>query len=141
MIGFQLQFFQLRKHEIEITEAGTYFVTATTSNGCSANVSTEVTYLSAEDCTTSVFDNLKHSTVKVYPVPTNQVLTLDFGKNIQNELKIDIFGVDGKLLYTTTELSNSATFEINIENLPTGVFWLKAENNQAEIFTAKFVKE
>lgn len=128
------------ENEIEITESGNYSVEVSDENNCVYSTNVEVTYLSAEDCSTDIFELVNQTSIKAYPVPATEILHLDFGNNVSGEYQIEIYNIEGKLINELSKSVNSIE-TINIVNLTTGVYWLKATNTKGMLFTTKFVKE
>lgn len=69
------------------------------------------------------------NTTKIYPVPFTNQLTIQ----TQNDQisKIDLYSIDGRLLFTEAINSNQKT--INLPNLQTGIYFVKAYNSTGKI--------
>ncbi|TAF33306.1 MAG: T9SS C-terminal target domain-containing protein [Cytophagales bacterium] len=72
--------------------------------------------------------------IKVYPIPTDGMITLDFsGINVDatsTQAFVELHNVLGvKLLSTNIDLSNTRTHELNISNLATGMYFISITNN------------
>lgn len=65
-----------------------------------------------------------NSELKVYPVPANDVVTMNFTGAKQANAKLEIYNLTGKLMYTenfnAVKGSNSKTIQVN--NLQTGIY-------------------
>ena len=88
-----------------------------------------------ESCTTSVEDELS-SNANVFPNPFQQEVTielLDLAKNIS------IFNSTGKLFYQSGSSSNRST-TIATNNYPSGVYFVRIENENGETTTRKIIK-
>ncbi|WP_430408440.1 T9SS type A sorting domain-containing protein [Kordia sp.] len=75
---------------------------------------------------------------KIYPVPfTNQLTITTENDQIS---KLDLYGIDGRLLFTEAINSNQKT--INIPNLQTGIYFVKAYNSSGNtILQEKVIKK
>lgn len=81
------------------------------------------------------------SSIKVYPNPTHDILTIDFNENsIDSNIKITIVDVMGKAIEINKYESLNSTITINTSSLSKGVYFLKIEGSK---FTAntKFIKD
>ncbi len=89
----------------------------------------------ATTCTGSATDTIvidicagiKNRTVdlpfSVYPNPVSKTLTIVFGA-INNKCRIDLFSMDAKEINSRT-IENAFSYELNLENLPNGIYYLK----------------
>jgi hypothetical protein len=78
---------------------------------------------------------LKHNT-KVYPIPTNQELNIDFNSNDNKDIKV-VNSLGQTVLHTT---SKETTIKLDLANLPKGVYVLTI-TNQNETYSKKFILE
>ena len=88
-----------------------------------------------ENCITSLEDELSQE-ANVFPNPFQQEITielLDLAKNIS------IFNSTGKLFYQSGSNTKRST-TINTNNYPSGVYFVKIENENGEISTRKIIK-
>ena len=76
------------------------------------------------------------NTLQIYPNPTSSVVFL---KNKNNSfVSADIFDFNGRLLFTV-DVKNKP--EIDLQNLEKGIYFIKATNNENDLFVAKVVRE
>lgn len=75
--------------------------------------------------------------VRLHPNPNNGVFTISLDKDLKN-INVNVFDTFGKLIYTTNE--NGTSFELNIPNLPTGLYLVKLNSNELNQ-TLKFIKQ
>jgi bacillopeptidase F len=75
--------------------------------------------------------------LKVYPNPANEMITIDFKENIQQNISIEVIDMLGKRLFKT-ELENQkeGKFNIDISDFESGMYFVKYSNNKS----SKFVK-
>lgn len=69
------------------------------------------------------------NTTRIYPVPFTNQLTIET-ENDQIS-KLDLYGIDGRLLFT--EVINSPQKTINLPSLQTGIYFVKAYNSTGNI--------
>lgn len=94
---------------------GTYTVTVTDANGCSANASVEVT----QGASINMLDN--QIQVHVYPNPVEDVLNLNLSVDgISGEFFLEIKDINGKLV--ATKMILPGTNSIDMSGLATGVY-------------------
>lgn len=79
---------------------------------------------------------LSNKSLFIYPNPTKNILNI-IVPDAQN-LKIDIYGIDGKLIEHKTITKNTA---IDVSKYQSGLYFINATTNKGEVFRNKFVKE
>lgn len=94
------------------TENGNYSVAHTSDEGC------EVFSDSFQYILTGDIDHQQNKMVTIFPNPTNSVIYADCKQGYE------IYSVTGQLM----KQCNQATTQINISDLPTGIYILKTEN-------------
>lgn len=72
----------------------------------------------------------------IYPNPTSTIL--NFVGNTNEEIRMEIFTIDGKLLENKVIKGN---IQLNISDFPKGFYIIKATNNVGKIYLTKFVKQ
>ncbi len=88
--------------------------------------------------TVSVSENTLLESVKVFPTLAQDVVTITFGEINQN-IHVSTVDVNGKLIQKAVLKPFTQTFEMQISDLPAGVYFLQI-NAVNKIFTTKFVK-
>jgi photosystem II stability/assembly factor-like uncharacterized protein len=76
-----------------------------------------------------------HPSVIVYPNPTSNVIYLQSNQNIE---QINLIDISGKMIHS--ELVKSNNHQLNLSNLPSGIYFLKIKTGYA-IETKKIVKQ
>ena len=79
--------------------------------------------------------------LSVYPNPTTNYLTLVFGTSTalsKQSMSYQLYDISGKLLENNAVLANSTT--IKMEQLPTGLYFLKVTQNDTLVKTFKIIK-
>lgn len=66
---------------------------------------------------------------RLYPNPANNTLNIN---NLNNVKTIEIYSIVGNLIRTIDVSSNSGQYAINISNIPSGLYILKAKGAQTE---------
>lgn len=77
--------------------------------------------------------------LKVYPNPARDVLNISFGTTLQ-QVRFDIFDVNGRLIKTVEHKDAAQTQQINIESLPSGTYILIV-NSGKDSTSHKFIKK
>jgi hypothetical protein len=84
----------------------------------------------------SVIKNVKDAVL--FPNPNNGSFSIFLREKEVKDLSVNVFDVFGKLVYETKVNQNE--FELNIPNLPTGIYLVKLNSNSINE-TLKFIKE
>lgn len=75
---------------------------------------------------------------KVYPNPFDYNIQISFKENVSEDINIDVYDISGKLVYSKS-FSPSRKIQINLENLSSGSYTLKATSN-GKLFNSKLIK-
>jgi hypothetical protein len=70
--------------------------------------------------------------VNVYPNPAKEWLTLDFNSNIQKQLNVSLFSVEGKEIKNWSEKYTSKMY-LTLPQLSNGIYFLKIRNGAGEV--------
>lgn len=76
--------------------------------------------------------------LKVYPNPTANFLTLDVGNAELSTLNFQLYDISGKILKHRKIMSSTET--IDMENLPSAIYFLKVARNNKIVKTFKIIK-
>jgi subtilisin family serine protease len=79
----------------------------------------------------------KHSSIRLYPNPNKGSFTIDLS-NEQKDITISVIDIMGKQVYN--QRANGITFELDLPNLPSGLYFIKLTSNDINE-TLKFIKE
>ncbi len=100
-----------------------------------------LTYFNFDQIVTSLIttgvESKENKAFSVYPNPAKDVLKITYSTEIKNA-NWNIYNITGKLI--KQELATEILKEINIADLPTGIYFLQMKN-QDNIYTQKFIKE
>jgi len=79
--------------------------------------------------------------ISIFPNPTNGIFNLRCTTNTNSEVLLNIINITGKIVYTKefSNVSNNQTIPIDINNLSTGVYFVKV-NIDGSSFTDKIIK-
>ena len=89
---------------------------------------------------TSIVD-LDESEINIYPNPTNEILNKDLSKTlIEDEIKISIISMDGKLIEEFNVSVNSKTISIDVSSISQGIYMLELSNSKY-IWNSKVIIE
>lgn len=101
---------------------GTYIITLTINGGTCISTRTINDVLGVQTT-----NNQLIPTVALMPNPSSDFVTVQLNRAIEEDLLIQIFGVDGRVLQTANLLQGSTQFTLNIENLPSAVYLVKIQ--------------
>jgi uncharacterized delta-60 repeat protein len=82
-------------------------------------------------------DFSKADTIKLYPNPVKDVITLE-GLNVSGKTNISIISLQGSVLAKTT--TTNSTYTGNIKQLPAGTYYVRIEEGK-NVSTIKFMKQ
>lgn len=111
-----------------------FYVTATNSNSCSSSDTVHVTVSEVTGILELAFESSK---VKIFPVPVQSNLNIEFSEMNKN-VYLNLFDVKGQLL-TSNEIKSNLT-QLNVSDLPTGVYLIKLINER-DSETIRIIKE
>ena len=109
-----------------VNSAGTYSVSVTDANGCSASDTVLVTSCLG-------LEELDFANIKVYPNPTIGKTTISLGKEMK-EVSIKVVSVLGQVVILE-EFTNVNEFEINLKHFDSGVYYLSFGKSQTIVIT------
>lgn len=99
-------------------------------------------YLNFENLTTDIVTAGKKdvATLLLYPNPALEVLNIQFSDEQQHAFIIEIFSIEGRVVYREKLNPHSHVHQINVSALPKG-FYLCKLNNGITKQTAQFLKQ
>lgn len=115
-----------------IDSAGTYFVQAFDSNGCSISDTITIDYMPCDN--TFVHYSAVTGMLKVFPNPANNFIHI---KEISRFKKVEIIDSNGRKVKHLD--SNALQDYLDISNLQIGVYFLKAGNEKSVVVAKLFV--
>lgn len=110
------------------TANGTYNVVLIISNTCGADtVTKQVTITNV-----SVSENEISKMISVYPNPNNGEFLINFGSIQMNNAIVSVVDLNGKEFYSQN-FNLSGSLRINLENLSTGFYYLRINNEKINV--------
>ncbi len=88
--------------------------------------------------TTSIEELDSNSSIKVYPNPVNDLLTLDLSQINQSFTEINIFNALGELVYQNNK--PTAITEINTRELQAGIYFLLLKDKSGMSYSQRIIK-
>ncbi|MDB2632959.1 T9SS type A sorting domain-containing protein, partial [Flavobacteriaceae bacterium] len=86
----------------------------------------------------TTFLSNKNST-KVYPIP--MLNTLHIRTNYLDEIKLELYSLSGKILFSTNKVNHSGSVDLKLDYLAKGIYILKGvSNNNSLVFQRKIIK-
>jgi photosystem II stability/assembly factor-like uncharacterized protein len=75
-------------------------------------------------------ENNPAEAIKLFPNPVSTVLSIEFNRKIEDEILIEIYSMEGKLVSSTNLFSSSGNrSEINMSNAPGGIYFVRILNS------------
>ncbi len=69
-------------------------------------------------------------TVKVYPNPASEFVRIEFEQAVDSEIKMSVLDLRGKVLENDMIGPGTSYFEINLQNLPSGIYFLRLQKGK-----------
>lgn len=85
-------------------------------------------------------NNLKKNSIKVYPNPSRDFINIEFDNQFDSSLLIEIYTINGIIVYRNNIDRDSLYEQIDISNLPKGIYLLSIKT-KGKIEKIKIVKE
>lgn len=86
-----------------------------------------------------IISSITNFNIIMYPNPTNNVVNFKFESDVDETLKVDIIGLDGKRIKTIS-ISNYQTNQVDISNFSTGIYLTNFYSKNILIASKKLVK-
>ncbi len=122
------------------TTSGTYVFRHTTAAGCDSILTLSLTVNHEEPEDTSSINNYDAHAVlmNIYPNPTSGEITIACS-SVKENTSIHLYTIFGKKLWT--KMMASQQMEINLSNLPSGIYFLQMTENGNILTTEKIIKQ
>lgn len=97
---------------------------------------------SIEICTAITLNNQEFSTdfFTLYPNPANDVVKILFDEALSSETFIHLYDVNGRLVKTQNISNAMATYNLDVSNLSSGIYFVKVNQNNTETVKKLMVK-
>ena len=99
----------------------------------------EASYVNGTTDVTTSIGNLENASVNIYPNPNDGKFNLLLDKNIQS-VNIRIFNTMGTLVFQKQYTNDNHSFEINLSDLPKGIYLLNANGKDVNFVKQLVVK-
>ncbi len=114
---------------------GTYSVTATDQNGCSA-IQTVVV-----NSTVGIDYNSNLASVEIFPNPVQKVLNINVQCKLNDNIAIELTNLNGQIVKTLRfEDVQSKEISMNLETLPSGFYYVSVKTNNGQV-VSKVIKQ
>ena len=78
--------------------------------------------------------------VTVFPNPTTGQLTVNLAEYLDQEVSLQVFDLTGQPVQASrTKLVESATEQLDLSNLPSGIYWLRLQSADGTSYTERVV--
>ncbi|MEP7164457.1 MAG: T9SS type A sorting domain-containing protein [Ferruginibacter sp.] len=78
--------------------------------------------------------------IQIYPVPATDLVTIQHNKSSENSV-FTLLTPDGKIIKRIEATPNTLQTQININNLPTGIYLVRYDNGNGDVQSAKLIKD
>ena len=115
---------------------GQYSVTVTNAFGCSTSSTIVIANVGVQN-------KEQLASLKVYPNPANDIITINANSAIEKEVTIQIFDMNGKLLFNEKLLLSKGEISktIKIDDWSKGIYLLQLHTNDGNTTQQKIVKK
>jgi hypothetical protein len=86
-----------------------------------------------EDATVGTFDQQLDQTLKVFPNPATDRLNVAFGQAVEGPVALRLINLQGQMLTQQALNSVSGTLELDISQLPGGIYFLNVQTQQGTV--------
>ena len=126
----------------KLTFSGGNLVVTKKDASVSSFAISDTRYLNFSQGVTTDLSNAKQSVSKltVYPNPAQDRLTVSIAAGTSERVQLDVFGIDGKAIYSQAiNAQQAASHTINVSSWQGGMYFVRI-NNGKETVTTKFTK-
>lgn len=86
-------------------------------------------------------DIIVRSELEIYPNPVKEMLKINLGNSVQGNLYLEIMNITGQRIYAQQlNIQGSSQTEINVQQLHSGIYFLRITNGRYLIANRKFIK-
>ncbi len=128
----------LNINNVALTDSGLYSVII---YGICDSIISESAKLTVIDKTTSINSNIINENIKIFPNPATDKLTIQLSNEIKNNIQVNLYSIDGKVINNIELNPNRITnnYEINVKDLKDGIYFLNIKDNVYNL-NYKFIK-
>lgn len=140
--GQAMPYFEIDSILISPLNVGTYSVIARLYERTFTNyglADTDTIFFRVDEYLSVVKEQSLEPEVVLFPNPTNEEITVDFGNFFTNP-KIEIYNLEGRLIEVIDTNTNNSMVTINVSTFSHGVYLLRVNDKERSI-TKKFIKD
>ena len=115
--------------------AGTYFYNVAVTDGFGCDGISDSTKIVVDICT-SVNEKMNREMISLYPVPSNDIVTVSINKFSDEKTEIEIYSSEGKLVEQLS--SNEKKISIDLKKLSAGILFLSIKMD-GKMISRKFI--
>lgn len=106
-------------------------------NGCGVGESSDTLQISVD--INSKIDNISQtsSSISIFPNPCNEIINIEFDKQISESIQLEIISMDGQIIYSTNLINSKS--QINLGNIK-GIYFIRLSSKNGFIHVEKLVK-
>lgn len=129
--------------DIVVTKPGSYTVTVTDSNGCTANFTTNVPMSTDPGCSATGINEVTRQHVSMYPNPAHDNVLLKYFSRAGETTTIKVTDVTGKVIKVQTVQSTEGenNININLSGMNSGMYYINILSNNNIYQSLKLVVE
>lgn len=118
----------LNLSNVALNDSGFYSVII---YGFCDSIISESAKLTVIENTTNINSNYLYKNIKIFPNPVSDKLTILFSDEIKNNIQVNLFSLDGRVVDGIKLNQNSFTnnYELNVKDLNDGVYFLNITDN------------
>jgi len=79
-------------------------------------------------------------TFKIFPNPATNIVNLKFNQSLGNEIEINVFSIQGKVVLNTTKQLQNNSSQLDISFLKSGLYFLKINTGEHELTKKLIIK-
>jgi hypothetical protein len=82
----------------------------------------------------------ENTDISIYPNPAKTNVTIEV-KKIMVNTEIDIFDITGRIIWHTNVTPGKTKYDVDVTDLPKGIYFVKAITQGAEVYSGKLLLE
>ena len=112
-------------------EGGKYYWVITTKGDCF-----QKTYAKVPTTVTNV--NMENMSMKLYPNPASEMLTVEVNNTLNSDVEVQLFNMVGQVVGTAKVMNNKAVFSVS--NFASGSYLVACYSNGVKVAASRFIK-
>ncbi len=84
--------------------------------------------------------NTNAADIKIFPNPGTSKITLQINTQLENAA-INIYDINGKIIWQKNEINGTNIIDVNVADLPRGVYFINAVEGDREVYKNKILLE